>query len=363
MSQSETSFLTNLSSSVDTFADTLAYPGPYILFGFFAFVVVSVLFVFWLTAHILTLSDRFQRKVAMTSMANDTTPGNKIMIAGFSGFTGMSMRGRISDALELYLPEFNFGADFYLGSCPLRIRSTGPSLSRADLARLQGTLNVSGADLIIWRQRGDTGKGASLCFATAEMLSSGQERGFILVHPEKPLSDWDEADLRAIAYVAGKRLRPALGKPGSFKPERLAPIIESMGHILAADQVLSGKAQAELEDDYAGGALHLGAHLENTDWLEASVIQRLQTLEQIKQSDDRMRWAQTKIGLGRAMTLQCGQTFDPQKLTEAMTHIREGVDAVKSDPHLQLAETGFEALKLAEKLLADRRKFSVRWTV
>jgi hypothetical protein len=174
---------------------------------------------------------------------------------------------------------------------------------------------------------------------------------------------WSEDEYMAMAYVAGKRLRPALGRPSDFRADRLEPILLSMAKVLDSGDVISGPARTELEDDYAAGALHVGQTMKSAEWLQRSVDFRSSALKTMQRGADPVRWAQAKIDLGRAMCGLCEQKFEPGTLQNAMTHIREGIDSTKSDRRMQLAETGFEALQRAEQMLADRRRFSIRWSV
>lgn len=363
MLQNETSLLGDLNASVRALTETLPYPEYILLVGLFALSVGGVLVLIWCVRQMLRLYSHFNRQVSMAAMSGDETPGSKILIAKFKGFSGHPVRKGVLSALETKLSEFNFGSTFYLGTCPLDIRASGTALTRHDHEQLSSAFKESGADLIVWGEVGRKVDGTVICFTTPGLLRDFVERGVFSMKIAIPVRHWDENEYRAIAYVAGKRLRPGLAKPDSFKAERLEPIIRSMGELITGEPVLTGRAQSELEDDYAAAALHLGRELKSPHWLEISVTCRKRAIANMKLSDNPPRWIQARIDLGRALTLQCEHAFDAVKLQEAMTHIREAVEATSADTRIKLAESGFEALKTAETLLADRRKYSIRWTV
>ena len=103
--------------------------------------------------------------------------------------------------------------------------------------------------------------------------------------------------------------------------------------------------------------------MKSPEWLDTAVTYRTRALAGMKRSEDPVRWAQAKLDLGRAMTQQCEHKFEPTRLQEAMAHVREAIDSTKTDSRMQLAELGIAALKQAETMLANRRRFSIRWNV
>lgn len=344
-------------------SDGLPNPGVFATLGLVAIVILGAIALFWLVRLVLILAHRVHIKAAMRAMERDTTPGSKIMVASVKGTQGMSARAVVLDALENYLPEFNFGSAFYLGACPISIEATDFALSKADHETLKTAFETSDANIIIWGETRGSEKGAVLCMATPGMLDGQNPRGFFSFTLKGAPSEWTEDARRAIAYVAGRRLRPALGRPADFRADRLVPIADSMSRLLASEAVLSGQALTELEDDYAASALHIGQNMKSMDWLTRAADYRTRALAGLKRSDDPVRWAQAKLDLGRALTSQCELKFDQAKLQEAMAHVREAIESTKTDSRMQIADLGIAALKQAETMLANRRRFSIRWNV
>ncbi len=283
------------------------------------------------------------------------------MMVRFRGPKGGAARQAVTRALETHLPEFNFGSPFYLGYSATEIEASDFALTRADFQNLEQIFANSGAELIVWGAGDAKLKAQRLCFCTRDMLAGGNPKGFFsLLMPGKP-SDWGESELRAIAYVAGRRLRPSLGRPADFRADRLTPIVEAMEKILLAEGVLTGQALSEIEGDYTAGALHLGEQFKDAVWLDKSVARLATALAALNPEDNLMRWARAKIDLGRAMCYQCEQKFESAKLQEAMAHIRDGVNASQAGEGRAQAEMGVEALRRAEQILESRRRFSIRW--
>lgn len=353
----------DIMANLTEFTDTLPYPVLMKLAGLVALLVLPLVIGYLAFRGFNHFSGVIQRRAALGAMSKDLTPGNKILIASVRGAGGGIARERIMTAMEEFLPEFNFGSPFYMGAAPISIESTDFALSRDDFERLSNSFEDSGAHLIIWGEARQATKSTRLCFATPAMLKGEKAGGFFTMDLKGSPRDWEQDEFLAIAYVAGKRLRPGLGRPADFRADRLEPILRSMSRLIEADDIVTGRARTELEDDFAAGALHVGETLENAEWLQRSVDFRVKALQTLNPVHEPIRWSQAKIDLGRAMCRLCERKFDPGRLEEAMTHIREGIDNTKSDKRMQLAETGFEALQRAEQMIADRRRFSIRWSV
>lgn len=363
MAQTAPSLVSNINSQVSTFLESLPYPEAIKLVGVIALIILPIILLYAAIRLFNVFSGRIQRVAAMRAMHRDTTPGNKILIASIRGASGGAARSKVMEAMEQHLPDFNFNSPFYMGAAPVSIEATDFALSRADFATLKATFEASGADLIIWGDTQHASKATRLCFATPQTIKGNQSGGFFTMDLTGNPRNWSDEEYMAMAYVAGKRLRPSLGRPSDFRADRLEPILLSMSKVLESGDVITGAARTELEDDYAAGALHVGQSLKSAEWLQKSVDFRTSALETMQRGSDPIRWAQAKIDLGRAMCGLCEQKFEPAMLQNAMTHIREGIDSTKSDQRMQLAETGFEALQRAEQMLADRRRFSIRWSV
>ncbi|MAK59872.1 MAG: hypothetical protein CMK09_02725 [Ponticaulis sp.] len=357
------SFVSRSLAAISEFSASLPQADLFAALGLFSLVVLSALLLFLAIRFAFKISHSWHQLASLRAMRIDDTPGLKIMVARMDGTQGMSLRKNVLHALEHFLPEFNFGAPFYLGSFPVKFEVSDIALSGAEIHRLQDIFKKSNADLIVWGEARGRVDETTLCFATPRPSDKTKGIEFFPVTFKGSASSWGEKDYRALAYVAGRRLRPSLGKPADFRAERLQPIVRSMEKLLESESVLTGRSKTELEDDFAAGALHIGEQLKDIEWLEKSVDFRQRSLESLQQGEQPLRWAQAKIDLGRALMHQCEYRFEPIKLQDAMKHLREGIDSTKNDAHMRLTETGIAALQQAETMLANRRRFSIRWNV
>ena len=361
MAQSVNSASGAFGTAISEFAASLPDRDLFAVMGAVALVLLGFVVLALIVRGLLITSKHLNQVSAARAMAADTTPGNKIMMVRFRGANGRATRHAVTNALEHYLPEFNFGSPFYLGYSATEIEASDFALTRTDFQNLEQIFATSGADLIVWGAADVKEKLQRIYFCTRDMLAGGNPKGFFTLTMTGKPSEWAESEMRAIAYVAGRRLRPSLGRPADFRADRLTPIVEAMEKILLADSVLTGQALSEIESDYTAGALHLGEQFKDTDWLDKSVTRLAAALSTLNPEDNLMRWARAKIDLGRAMCYQCEQKFESAKLQEAMAHIRDGVNASQAGEGRVQAERGVAAMKRAEQILESRRRFSIRW--
>jgi hypothetical protein len=176
-------------------------------------------------------------------------------------------------------------------------------------------------------------------------------------------TSWLEAEGDALAYILAKVLQPALGNPADFRVERLRPIVERLEVLSVSPLALDDATKSELADDFAVGALRIGEGMDQAAWLEKAALARTRMLATTERSENLTRWVAAKVDLGRATALLCETRFDPVKMQEAIAHLKEGVEALRVTEPLQLAEGASRALQRAERTLADRRRFSIRWPV
>lgn len=322
--------------------------------------IVALVLGIWVFFVLATV---FYAQAQMKATRKDETPGAKILVAHFSGVQGGRAKSSVLAALEEHLVRFNFGSSFHCAPCPLAIAASEIALTPVSHARLLRFFKQSGADLIIWGSVGDGNTSALVCMTTPRRLAQEGRRGLVATRISTVVAEWGEIEQQAIAYLAGRRLRPTLGRPADFRAERLYPVTVAMGELLGEKAVMSEDAQNQLQEDFIAGALHIGTQLRNADWLAEARGKAEHALNTASVSDAPIRWARLKIALGRIILAQCRLAFDAQQLDQAMAHLREGIDAVRTDERVQLTQSGFDALAQAEAILADRRKFSVRWNM
>lgn len=363
MAQTGTSSISNPIEAIAAFTRNQIDGDIATVFGLLAILVLAIVGLGFVGLQILRLSRALYLKAAYRNMKADKTPGNKILVGTVRGTGGGRARRHVLMALQQHLPDFNFRSAFYMNSAPLRVESTEYALSSQDRKTLSEAFEQSEADLIVWGVASSKPDTVRLCFSTPALLKGEDPSGFFAFDIHQSPKDWHDDMYRAIAYVAGRRLRPSIGTPSAYKADRLEPMLDAMIHLLESRDVLSGQALVQLEDDFSAGALHVGELITSQTWLEKSAECRQRVLEKLSLAENPLRWSQAKIDLGRAMIGLCDQKFDQIKLQEGMTHIREGIDATKFDRRMQLAEIGFQSLKRGEEILATRRRFSIRWSV
>jgi hypothetical protein len=271
---------------------------------------------------------------------------------------------RVNDRLG----KFAFGMQLRGEAAPLEAWAwqTAPEEreGRRALATVERTLTRTEGEVAVW---GMTTPARRKQPASLELIIATAARPGRPAAPPRRVkvmgeaATWSGMTVDAVAYLMAKSLQPALGRPSDFRPERLRPIVEALDVLVAAEVPLDAASRAELIDDFAAGALHLGEVLGAAAWLEKAVRARIAALEGMDRGAAPGRWVSAKVDLGRAMALLYEIRFDPVKMQEAIGHLKDGVEALRAEPALIRAEGASRAINRAERALADRRRFSIRW--
>ncbi len=250
--------------------------------------------------------------------------------------------------VDRHLADYMFGGPFRVISYP------GPLSTDAQAFML---LKKTEADLVLWSDVPRGTRGVVRIASRPGNPFEKQRPVMTLSMPRDRLA-WNEPLARALAYAAAKQFRPALGRPQDFRSERLQPVVERLINILDQNPKADPRLLAEMVDDVSAGALQL-AFAGDDGWLDRSVELARATLAEINRSEATDRWIASKITLGRALRLRAERRFDPVMLREAISHLTDALDALRTEPRFKLAESAAQAITEAQKLLGARRKFSI----
>lgn len=288
------------------------------------------------------------RAARAAAVRRTTNVGARILVIG----NGVGRKGAVGRFLRAtadnHLAEFMFGGPFRVINFPGAI---------ANAFEAETLLRRTEADLVIWAERRRGTRGVARIASRPAGPFEKQRPVTSLVMPSKRAM-WTEALARSIAYAAAKQFRPALGRPQDFRSERLQPVVENLLEILAEKPQADPRLLAEMVDDAGSGALQLAFAGDET-WLDRSVEIARGTLDEISRGDAPDRWISAKVNLGRALRLRAEKQFDPVLLREAVTHLTDALEALRTEPRFKLAESAAQAIGDAQRLLGARRKFSI----
>ncbi|MBI1340351.1 hypothetical protein GC169_09130 [bacterium] len=316
-----------------------------------AIAVVSVLALMMLASLALavaTLARSAQSAAQASRIRRSDEPGAKVILARSADPASGFVRRQTEGAIETHIGDYMFGGAFNIVRTSVAVR---------DAEHAERFLRTSGGDILVWTERDR--KGVSFVRVVSRPDGSAEKvrpaRAFRL---PKEKAAWTPALMRAIAYGVAKHYRPALGRPQDFRPERLRPVVDSLVAILAERPKADSTLLLEMNDDLAAGALQLALAGEE-DWIERCVEIARNGVAEISRAASPDRWAAAKITLGRALKLRCERRFDPVMLQESITHLTEAMEALRAEPRFKLAEAAAQTISDAQRLLANRRRFSI----
>lgn len=316
--------------------------------GFLIGLAVTLVMLVWLASTIFTMLNAARRTASIGRIRAQDESGARIVIAQ----PGWGRRRAIARFLALsshsYLKDYMFGGKFVV------VRHPGGVNNESQAAAF---LKRSQADLVIWSEARGGSKGGVACILSRPSRPNEDQRPASKLAMPKSRANWTEMLGRALAYAAAKQYRPALGRPQDFRPERLAPVVELLLSIRdsgpAADPVLL----ADIRDDATAGALQIAQA--EPEWVPRAEQIARETLANLDRTKAPDRWINAKIALGRALRLRADQKFDPLILREAVDHLQEAMEALRSEPRLRLAEAAAQAIADSKRLLSGQRKFSI----
>lgn len=292
-------------------------------------------------------------------MRTSRRPGYFFLVAPFEGPLSEQSRAFSQAALDAHLSAFSFNAPFEVHGLSNGRRTA----SRVEDAKAM--MVATEADLVLWGQqvRGSQTRGLKLeglVRHAGDTISDAETFSFFVPGDLKE-SGADMA--RLLAYGVCREVQPALGRPEDFRAERLEPIARRFGRLIESHKDTKPvQVLRQLQDDYAAAALHIGETTPDSEWLEAAAKSYEAIIAQGR-TGDAARWVTAKLGLGRAMLALAEQKYDPVVVQEGTSHVRAALDVLRGDPKLRAADQGVNSLRKAERMLENRRRFSITWPV
>ena len=327
-------------------------------FGLFVMGVILLWLIIMLVRLIIGAVSGLAWRTKARRMKAQRRPGYFFLVAPFQGRQADKARSFSEAALDAHLSAFSFSAPYEVHG----LSKAGKPARRVEDARAM--MVATEADLVLWGEalegeaRGLTLKG--LVRHAGGTAADAEEFSFFI--PGDMRENGPEM-ARLLAYGIVRQVQPALGRPEDFRADRLEPIARRFGKLIEThNDTRNVPVLRQLQDDYAAAALHIGESKPDVEWLEAAAA----TFERIisgGRAGDADRWVNAKLGLGRAMLAIAEQRYDPVKVQEGTTHVRAALDVLRGDAKLRAADSGVNALRKAERMLENRRRFSITWPV
>lgn len=352
---SETNLLSQLTGFMDLFVHDsapLAVIGAATLLG----LVCGVLLVF--IRLVLRAAVQAGRASNGAVKRASTLPGYRILVGDIEGRGSRPLRKTIERSLEDHLNLFNFGAlfqTFHVAS--LRGQPDGEVL-RAARKRLQKT----GADMFIWGTRRHAGSDGLLIYGVTRGggLSAEQAEPFTIAFPGRADAYGDDERMAA-AYALAKALLPALGRPESFRPERIREVADVLDGLLDREMAIDPSLRRALEKDFSAITLHLADTQPNWTLMERVIVRRRSTLNELKQDPNSQDLMHARLDLGQALLRMSEVRFDPVAIREATVALSAVVESLRSNPVIREAQRASDGLAKAQSLVETRRRFAVNF--
>lgn len=316
--------------------------------GFLIGLAVTLAVFVYLLSLLIGVLNGARRAASMRRIRARNEAGARIVIAQPGTGRGRAITRFIGAACENFLKDYMFGGKFEV------LRHPGGVANEEQAASF---LKKSEADIVIWSETPRGAKGGLACILSRPTRPNEPQRPPSRLAMPKRRKDWSEMLARASAYASAKQYRPALGRPQDFRPERLTPVVESLLSIRQAAPPADPALLADISDDAAAGALQLAGS--EPAWVERAEKIARETLAALDRTKSPNRWINAKIALGRALRLRAEHRFDPLILREAVTHLQDAMEALRTEPRLRLAESAAQAIADSQRMLSGQRKFSI----
>ena len=318
-------------------------------FGLMIAIAVALTLVFFFLSFMWTIARAAHIAGTAAEIRRGSDIGARILVARGVGKGGGGVSEFLSQTARTHLKRFMFGGPFDVIDFPASL----PNRQRA-----VNLLGQAGADLVVWGEGRSGRKGPVVHIVRRMELSDRNVREYRSFELPAKRADWNDALAKATAYGLARALRPALGRPQDFRAERLAPVVETLEKILDDNPDLDPTLLADIVDDYAGGVLQLSL-FEMEGWRDRSVDIMRDSLERMNRAKAPERWVTAKINLGRALQIRCQRNFDPLLLQEAIGHLTDALEALRTEPRFKIAESAAHSISECQKMLGTRRRFSI----
>jgi hypothetical protein len=327
-------------------------------FGLFVAAVILLWLLILAVRLIVSLASGIAWRAKAQRMKAQRRPGYFFLVAPFQGRLADKSRAFSEAALDAHLSAFSFSAPYEVHG----LNRSGKPARRIEDARAM--MVATEADLVLWGEAvdGET-KGLKLQGLVRPAGGAAADAAAFSFFVPGDIRETGPEMARLLAYGVVRQVQPALGRPEDFRPDRLEPIARRFGKLLEAhDDTRKVPVLRQLQDDYAAAALHIGETKPDGEWLQAAE-EIFQKIISGGRAGDADRWVSAKLGLGRAMLALAEQRYDPVKVQEGTTHVRAALDVLRGDAKLKAADSGVNALRKAERMLENRRRFSITWPV
>lgn len=319
--------------------------------------LLALFLVFWFLRAFIRWLSWLSSAISANAKSRKSQPGYQILIAPPAG-GGRSAFKFLASASEAHVSSFSFDAPLHV-SRTARIIG-GRDASSEKIARKR--LKRAGADMIVWGERVGRGNEGLNVFTLSRAGGLTPDEA-VLQHFAMPSSATKRSEpiQRVAAYLLAKRLQPSLGRPADFRSERLEPVAAQLEELLEVAKDLSPKVRNEVERDFSATALHVGESGNEDAWLDKVIELRRDALVRLGSVPQPGVWAEAKLDLGRAMILKASRRFDPALVSEGSVHLREAIEVLKAEPSIRRAEDAMRTLESAQKLTANRDRFSINF--
>ncbi|WP_291200898.1 hypothetical protein [Hyphomonas sp.] len=285
-------------------------------------------------------------------------PGFRILIAHPAGSSAGRTSKWLSGALSRHLPVFAFGAPFSL--VPMGRLNGG--LGTEPVARARKRMATADADLFVWASRQGKGERGLEVHGLSRGggLSAADARLFTIALPGSRKAQTEDV-ARLAAYLIAKQLQPALSDPQAFRAEKIRDLANELESVLANDLPVSQTLRSEIEADFCAAGVRVAEDLGELSALDKVIAMRRGHLEAASLTADTGRIIQAKLELGRALIVRAEKSFDQNVVKEAIAHLAQAVEGLRSDPVIQRAQSASDALFKAQAMIESRKRFSLNF--
>ncbi|MFN3911490.1 hypothetical protein [Hyphomonas sp.] len=286
------------------------------------------------------------------------TPGFRILLARPTGGGSARTHKWLGEALSRHLPTFAFGAPFSLVEMgPIR-----GGLGTASVALARKRMATADADLFVWVSReGNGARGLELHgVSRGGGLSPADARLFTIALPGARKAQTENV-ARLAAYLVAKQLQPALSDPQAFRVEKIRELAGELETVLASPLPVSSTLLGEIEADFCAAGVRVAEELGELSALDRVISMRRGHLDAATLTADTGRIIQAKLELGRALIVRAEKQFDQTVVKEAIGHLAQAVEGLRTDPAIQRAQSASDALFKAQAMIESRRRFSLNF--
>lgn len=323
---------------------------------------MAVVLALWLGVKLLGLLRRVSSAVYNSSKARQAkaskSPGFRILMArpegGASGRTGKWLTA----ALSKNLPIFAFGAPFTL--VPMGKIKGG--LGTDAVARARKRMATADADLFVWASRAGKGERGLEVHGLSRGggLTAADARLFTIALPGSRKAQTEDV-ARVAAYLVAKHLQPALSDPQAFRAEKIRDLAFELNSVMENELPVSQTLRSEIEADFCAAGVRVAEDLGELSALDKVIALRRRHLEAASLAADTGRIIQAKLELGRALIVRAEKQFDQTVIKEAIGHLAQAVEGLRSDPVIQKAQSASDALFKAQAMIESRKRFSLNF--